>query len=137
MTTKSAAASASASIGGIGSYFAVSLATQLEDRSGSLRARSHACCGRQCKRFVVEGSIEAVLDRARVERELLAEKVEKVREGVNRGRDEVSLDPRDRRLARPRACRELLLRYSMAPPGVSQQLSGCHPGTISDLMYWA
>src|SRR5206468_3708357 len=76
-----------------------------------------------------------VVDRTRVEDELLAHQVEERAQRLDGGRDEATLDPRDRGLrgARPRC--ELRLREPMTPTGFAEELSGSHEASISDLMY--
>lgn len=75
-----------------------------------------------------------VVDWPRLERELLAEQVEQVGERVDRGGDEVALDPRDRRLRRSRSVGQLLLREPVPKPCFLEELSCPHSVGISDQM---
>ncbi len=78
--------------------------------------------------------VVAVLDRPGLERELLAEQVEQVRERVDRWRNQAALDARDRGLGSASPVSELLLRQTVPASGLAKKLPGRHRLRISDLM---
>ena len=64
-----------------------------------------------------------VIDRPRLECELLAEQVEEVCQRVDGGGDEVSLDPRDSGLGGASPVGQLLLRQPVAVPSLAENLA--------------
>jgi hypothetical protein len=78
---------------------------------------------RSAEVLVQQRHVVAVVDRPWLERQLLAEQVEELGEGVDAGGDEVSLDPGDRCLRCTRAIGQLLLGQPVAPPGRTEELS--------------
>lgn len=76
-----------------------------------------------------------VVDRIRLEPELLAHEVEERRKRRDRRRDLIALDTRDRGLGRSGPCRQLVLRQAVTAPCGSQKLSCCHEASISLLTY--
>jgi len=61
-----------------------------------------------------------VVDGLRVQLELLAEEVQQVRQRLDRGGNEVTLDSGDRGLGRASPIGELLLRQPVAAPGLAE-----------------
>lgn len=82
----------------------------------ALRDRSAQVLLEQCQ-------VVPVVDRPRLERELLAEQVEKVCQRVDGGGDEVSLDPRDSGLGGASAVGQLLLRQPVAASSLAKNLA--------------
>jgi len=70
-----------------------------------------------------ERHVVPVVDRPRLERQLLAEQVEEVCQRVDGGGDDVSFDPRDSSLGGASPVGQLLLRQSVAPPSFAQNLA--------------
>ena len=79
--------------------------------------------------------VVAVVDRPRLESELLAEEIEQVGERVHRRGNQVALEPRDRGLRGAGPVGELLLRQAVPATNLPKKCSRCHAPRISDLMY--
>jgi hypothetical protein len=82
-----------------------------------------------------QSPVMAVVDLLGVEQEALAHQIEEVREGRDRGGDEVALDARDRRLARARPGGELPLAQAVPPTsGGQERTCGLHRHILSDVI---
>ncbi len=79
--------------------------------------------------------VVAVIDRPGLERELLAEQVEQVRERVDRWRNQAALDAGDRGLGGASPVSQLFLCQTVPASGLAKKLPGRHRLRISDLMY--
>src|SRR5712691_7322858 len=82
-----------------------------------------------------ERPVVAVVDRLRVENELLAHQVEERPQRLDRGGDQPPLDPRDRRLGGPSSRRELALRQPVPTPCITEEFPAGHWLNISDVTY--